>query len=182
MTRRLLHPSRLFALAFALLTAASCGDAATGIAGRDAGSLRPLVDTTSQPTLLACDPASTTQTATGIIGPLGGTLAIGATSVTIPANAVLAPTSFQLTIPASRLVEISVKAGNADHYVFLQPVVVTIDYGRCAGSLSPLTALSAWNIDEATKAPLENMGGVDARLLHTITFATIHFSGYAVAD
>lgn len=184
MTRRLLHPARLLALAVALVTATSCGDMPSGLSGRPpaTGSLFPIGGTSNQSTLLACDPAATSQTATALIGPLGGTLAIGTTSVTIPANAVLSPTTFQLTIPSSRLVEISVKAGGADHYVFAQPVLVTIDYGRCAGSLSPLSTLSVWNIDETTKALLQNMGGVDARLLHTITFSTIHFSGYAVAD
>jgi hypothetical protein len=39
-----------------------------------------------------------------------------------------------------------------------------------------------WYIDSDTKAMLEPMGGVDNKLLKTITFTTGHLSGYAVAN
>ena len=117
-----------------------------------------------------------------MIGPQGGTLAIGNTSVVIPRNAVLAATTFRLTIPASPLVEIAVRAGDAEHFVFDEPVLVTIDYGRCADAGADLPPLTAWHIDETSKALLENMSGVDFRALHVMTFYTGHLSGYAVAD
>jgi hypothetical protein len=102
--------------------------------------------------------------------------------VLIPANAVLSPTTFRLIVPASRIVEIAVRAGDAEHFLFEQPVLVTIDYGRCADALSRTGTLSVWHIDESSKALLENMSAVDLRLLHTISFYTGHLSGYAVAD
>ena len=106
---------------------------------------------------------------------------MGSIQVIVPANAVLAPTSFTLTVPASNYLELDVKADGADHFVFQRPVTVAIDYGRCG--LPPLHgALSAWNIDPDTKALLEEMPSVDTQLTHTIVFSTIHFSGYAVAD
>jgi hypothetical protein len=133
------------------------------------------------PALLEC-PASTTESATGIIGALGGVLSVGGTSVVIPANAVLAPTSFTLTVPASPYLEIEVTAGGADHFVFDKAVLVSIDYGRCGSSSLFEPAHEAWNIDPATKALLEKMPGVDIKLAHTVVFSTIHFSGYALVD
>jgi hypothetical protein len=183
--RQLARSGRAAALAIAFaVAAASCGDATTAPAAPDAGAdLRlPLIGGSSSSRLLECDPAPAAQTVTGIVDALGGTLAIGGTRVVIPANAVLGPTTFRMTIPASRLVEISVKAGEADHFVFALPVMVSIDYGRCAPELSALQPLSVWHIDESSKALLENMSGVDLRLFHTITFFTGHLSGYAVAD
>jgi hypothetical protein len=135
----------------------------------------------TSPKLLVC-PSSTTQTATGVIDALGGTLTAGGMSVVIPANAVLAPTSFTLTVPASQYVEIEVTAGGADHYVFVQPVVVILDYSRCGGGSLLSAPHQAWNIDPETKALLENMGGVDSKLTHQVSFSTIHFSGFAIAD
>jgi hypothetical protein len=130
--------------------------------------------------LLIC-PAATSQASTGLIGPLGGVLAVGGIRVIVPAGAVLAPTSFTLTVPESNYLEIDVKAGDADHFVFERPVVVAIDYGRCGLPLFH-SALSAWNIDPDTKALLHEMASVDSLLTHRIIFSTIHFSGYAVAD
>ncbi len=130
--------------------------------------------------LISC-PAPGTESSSGLIGPLGGVLAVGGIRVIVPVNAVLVPTSFSLTVPESNYLEIDVKAGDADHFVFERPVVVAIDYGRC-GLPRFHRALSAWNIDPDTKALLEEMPSVDSQLTHTITFSTIHFSGYAVAD
>ena len=42
--------------------------------------------------------------------------------------------------------------------------------------------LTVWYIDSETKAPLENMGGVDEKLTRTITFVTSHLSEYAIAN
>jgi hypothetical protein len=183
MSRRLPRTSRLLSLVALVLAATSCGDAATGVVpGGPDSLLVPVVGDARGVRLLQCDPPATAQTATAIIGPLGGTLALGNTKVVIPANAVLANTSFRLTIPVSRLVEISVRAGDAEHFVFEQPVAVSIDYGRCADERSLLSPLSVWHIDESTKSLLERMASVDVRLLHTVTFSTGHLSGYAVAD
>lgn len=132
------------------------------------------------PSLIQC-PAGTAQSATALIGPLGGVLAVGGTQVVIPANAVLSPATFTLSVPQSKYVEIEVTTDSSEHYVFAKPVVVTLDYSRCGSDLlrAPLTA---WNIDPQTKALLEPMVGVDDPLAQTVTFTTLHFSGYAVAD
>ena len=146
-----------------------------------AGARSSLLGFSNSPSLITC-PAPDSQSATGIIGPLGGVLSVGNTSVLIPANAVLDPTTFTLTVPSSKYVEIEVTANGGEHYLFAQPVTVTIDYGRCGRSNIDLTPLSAWNIDPVTKALLEQEPSVDDKLARTVTFTTIHFSGYAVAD
>jgi hypothetical protein len=135
----------------------------------------------SDPDLVIC-PAGEPQSATALIGPLGGVLAAGNTQVVIPANAVLSPTTFNLSVPASKYVEIEVTTDASEHYVFAQPVLVTIDYSRCSRSNLLRGPLSAWNIDPETKALLERMISVDNKLTQTVTFTTLHFSGYAVAD
>jgi hypothetical protein len=173
---------RISGIGSALLLAALVGcrsDSSTPTGpGRDQGPARSLGATGTA--LMEC-PASATETSTGLIGPLGGTLVVGGIQITVPANAVLSPTSFTLTVPQSNYLEIDLKAGDAEHFVFESPVVVAIDYGRCGLSRFH-SALSAWNIDPATKALLEEMPSVDSQLTHTIIFSTIHFSGYAVAD
>jgi hypothetical protein len=173
---------RISRLGGALLLAAlvGCpGDSSTPTGpGKDQGPSKSL--SAASTALITC-PAPAAQASTGLIGPLGGVLAVGGIRVIVPVNAVLAPTSFTLTVPASNYLEIDVKAGDADHFVFARPVIVAIDYGRC-GLPRFHSALSAWNIDPDTKALLEEMPSVDSQLTQTIIFSTIHFSGYAVAD
>jgi hypothetical protein len=180
-----------FRLLVALLTVAACsGDVASPTRPTDAGTVaarRPaLLPLITQPnatgaTLIAC-PTATTQSVTSRIGPLGGLLALGNTRVVIPLGAVLLPQDFTLTIPASPYAEIRVRAGSAEHYLFQHPVLMTIDYSRCATPELDQRPLAVWNVDEDSRALLEQMIGVDEKLTHTIVFTTIHLSGYAVAD
>jgi hypothetical protein len=183
----MIRASNLRHLAFVLLAGAACSG--------DRSPSAPITEPSPSPTtwnlpttwdftgatLIQC-PTSTALTATGIIGPGGGVLAAGYTLVIIPSNAVLTPTSFTLTVPASKYVEIEVHAAGTDHFVFATPVTVVIAYGRCNRADIEGSRLSAWNIDPVTKALLEQMLSFDDKLTQTITFSTIHFSGYAVAD
>ena len=172
-------------LALALLVSnlgagiACTGDhsASTGMTGLSA--TKDAFPSVNRGTLIKCS-TNTAQTVTRLVGPFGGALALGATTVVIPANAVLAPTVFTLTVPATKYAEIDVKAAGMAHFFFQAPVVLTIDYSRCDGIDGQ--ALTVWNIDPATKALLERMPSIDNKLTRTITFTTTHFSGYAVAD
>ena len=136
---------------------------------------------TGTPSLVSC-PGGDGGATSGLVGVLGGTLQLGSTRVSIPAGAVLSPTIFTLTTPASEHMEIRVTALNALHYVFRRPVTITIDYGRCAAEATDAAPLSVWYIDTGTKALLENMGGINDPVARTITFTTDHFSGYAIAN
>jgi hypothetical protein len=178
---RRIHLVLAASLALALAGAASCtADRAASPLPSDRSSLLGLSGG-SAPSLLNC-PAGATQSVTSTIGPLGGLLAVGNTRVLIPANAVLAPTEFTLTVPSSRYVEIEVTAAGSEHFLFELPVTVTIDYSRCSRSNIDLRPLTVWNIDPATKALLEPMPSVDNKLTRSVLFTTLHFSGYAVAD
>jgi hypothetical protein len=130
--------------------------------------------------LLEC-PVNGTTSSTAIVGALGGLVSVGETSISIPAGALLSPVELTVTVPQSNLMEIDISVSGTEHFVFELPVVVTVSYARCNRNLS-FTPLSVWYIDSATKEPLENMGGVDDKLLKTITFTTPHLSGYAIAN
>ena len=133
------------------------------------------------PALVQC-PVNTTSTTSAVVGPLGGIVNLGATSVQIPAGALLSPVTINVTEPASQFMEIDVSVEGVQHFVFELPIVVTISYARCGRSDLDLQPLSVWYIDSNTHELLEPMGGIDNKLARTITFTTPHFSGYAVAN
>jgi hypothetical protein len=174
------------ALTIALLVVAgSCRDAPT--APQAPSSATPpseflgLPGLFGQPKLLYC-PSDQPQKTSALLGINGGTLSIGGTSVTLPIGALLQDqTSVELSIPAGRYMEVDLTVNGGQHITFPQPVVVTIDYSRCNRLATLLARLSVWNIDTDTKALLQNMGGIDNKLAQSITFTTLHFSGFAIA-
>ena len=133
------------------------------------------------PSLLEC-PSTETTTTSAVVGLLGGVIQLGGTSITIPSGALTTPTLLQVTIPASRYMEIDVTAVGFTSFLFQQPVSVTIDYSRCARSDIDQQTLHVWHIDPVTKQLLEDMGGTDDKTSRRITFSTGHLSGYAVAN
>jgi hypothetical protein len=135
----------------------------------------------ASPSLIEC-PSSETATTSAVVGVLGGAIQLGGTSITIPSGALTAPTLLQLTIPASRYMEIDITAVGFTSFLFQQPVSVTIDYSRCARSDVDQQTLHVWHIDPNTKQLLEDMGGTDDKASRRITFSTGHLSGYAVAN
>jgi hypothetical protein len=171
------------ALVAALLVVGSCRDQTTApVTPGSTGGSAPASGLFNQsgPVLLAC-PTNETQSTSGLIGDLGGTLSLGGTSVAIPLGALLGPTTVEMTIPAGRDMEVDLTVNGGQHITFLQPVVVTIDYSRCNRLNTLLRRLSVWNIDPDTKALLQDMGGVDNKLAQTIVFLSTHFSGFAIA-
>jgi hypothetical protein len=165
-----------------LLGAVSCmKDGATTAPSMPAPSASRHEIVQGAPTLLAC-PSTGTQTITGVVGLLGGTLSLGPTKISIPLGAVLEPTLFQIVIPESQYMEVDVHAVGLTSFLFKRPVQVTIDYSRCADEAIPAGAqLQGVYIDGETKAVLQQMGGVDDHDSRRITFSTPHLSGYAVA-
>jgi hypothetical protein len=132
-------------------------------------------------TLVEC-PESTSSTASTLLGPLGGVLSAGGATVIVPQGALLEPVNVTLTVPASQYVEIDVSVSGVDHFLFELPVTVVISYARCNRSNLDRGSLTAWYIDRASKTLLAPMGGVDNKLLRTVTFTTGHLSGYALAN
>lgn len=163
----------LSSLAFAAFTA--CGEP-TAPDGREAGS-----SLFSSARLVVC-PTSESQTTSALIDPLlGGTISLGETSIAIPAGALTTPTLLTVTMPASKYVEVQIRALGIEHLLFERDVEITIDYGRCTRSDIDAAPLSVWYIESLTGLPLENMGGVDDKQARTVRFSTDHLSSYAIA-
>ena len=132
------------------------------------------------PTLASC-PTTETHSAQRTVGILGGSITAGGTSIHIPAGAVVTPTAFEVTVPASAHMEVAVTAQGHAHYRFLLPVTIEIDYSRCDSKVADAT-LSVYHIDELLKTLLERMLGVDDKARRRYTFVTDHLSGYAIAN
>ena len=131
--------------------------------------------------LVEC-PSAVSRSVSGTLGVLGGTLELDGTRITLPPLAVLRPTRFTLTLPASDYMEVQVRAGDAEHFRFTLPATIVIDYSRCTRSDIDKAPLSVWHIDTVTKALLDIMGGADDKTARTVTFQTDHLSGFSIAQ
>lgn len=169
---------RLAALALAAVFATSCADGSDGaLTGPEGAALAA----SSGPSPLEC-PVSTTSSKTALISLLGGTIELDGHRVVIPAEAVLQPTEFTLTVPASNYVEVDIKAAGQEHYEFRKPVSLTLSYARCTRTNIDKEALRIYYIDSQTKALIDDMGGTDDKAARSVTTGTDHFSGYVIGQ
>jgi hypothetical protein len=170
------------ALALTLALTATCGgaDRVTGLS-ENRPSQDPALLGLFRHRLIYC-PSATTSTVTQTVGLLGGTLSVAGIMVSIPPGALLGDTPLTLTVPASQYMEIDVSVPGTTSFLFQQPITATINYSRCTGLIARFLPLTAWHINTATKALLEPMVSVDNKLLRSVTFTTIHLSGYALAN
>ena len=169
--------AEVISVAMAMLVAlSSCGERRATAPDASASA-----STSSSPTLVEC-PTNQTDNTTGLVGVLGGVLSLDGSSISIQAGALGAPQLFQMTVPASRFMEIDISAVGLQTFLFRDSVSVTIDYSRCSRSNLDPSALHVYHIDPLTKALLEDMGGTVDATNQRITFKTNHLSGYALAD
>ena len=131
--------------------------------------------------LLRC-PVSTTRSASGTIGLLGGSIAVDGHSISLPPGAVVFPTRFTLTVPASDHVQVEIHADGHERFQFLLPASVTMSYERCAGTDIDADDLSVWYISGLAGTLLELMGGSADPEARDITFSTDHLSGFIIAN
>ena len=179
---------RLLAVAIASVALGACADAPTTpqrtaqppAAPAAPSSLLGLSFGFGGPTYVQC-PSYTSESTTGVIGPLGGVLALGNQVVNIPEGALLSTQLFQLTVPASRYMKVDVTAVGLDHFLFQKPISVTIDYSRCADAATAGKDLEVWYVSPLLNIPLDNMGGENDPTNRRITFSTDHLSGYVIA-
>jgi hypothetical protein len=169
---------RIVLMTFVLGFALSACARETPVSAPDASAL---LTASSGPALLSC-PTNETGSASGTVTPLGGLVSLDGHSIQIPGGALIAPITLTLTEPASRYMEISIRAGDGEHFQFEAPVLVTISYARCSRSNIEHGPLQVWHIDETTHEPIEMMPGVDDKLTRTVSFWTNHLSGYAIAE
>ena len=166
------NAARLFgAIGILLLPACDAPDPVAYAGGRTAASGSPV-------TLMECA-SSESDSALGVLGPLGGLLELGGHRVQVPLWAVLKPTLFSISAPPSKYMVLDVSAYGLPDFWFQRPIQVTIDYSRCAEGAVPS---GVWYIDHDTGELLENMGGVNDPVRRQITFTTSHLSAYALAD
>lgn len=176
-------PLRKCLMAVSATALLSCDSAQiTSMSGDSTNTVRRI--SVTEPTvgkLVAC-PTNESVSNTAEIGPLGGLLSVAGASISIPAGALLSAATVTVTVPSSNYVEIDVKVDGAEHFVFAQPVVITMSYARCSRNNLNLTPLTAWYFDQQTGELLEAMPSVDNKLLRTVTFTTGHLSGYILAN
>jgi hypothetical protein len=165
------------ALGVGLLGLVACGDGSP----TDLAVTHPRHTEVSEPTLIEC-PTQQARSTTVTLDESGGTITVRGGKMVVPAGAILEPTRFTLTVPASLYAEISVTANGADHFQFEKAVSLTISYSQCSRAKLEKGALSAWYIAPETKALLEYMGGEDDKVSRTVTFRTDHLSEYAIAN
>lgn len=172
-------PVRFAALALGAAVLASCAEG--GAAGRVTAPEAPRASSSLASTLIEC-PSETSASASALVGPLGGTVAVGGHRLVIPPLAVPLPTEFTVTAPASGYLELDVRAGGQEHYTFQKPVSLTLSYARCTRSDINKAPLRVFYIDPVTNAVLEDMGGTDDKTARTVTIGTGHLSGYAIGQ
>lgn len=172
--------SAISAAGAAILLACSAPDIAAP-PSQTVGKQQLLFGGSSSPSLLEC-PSGESASASALVTTAGGTVSAGGVSIVIPAGALLQDANVTVSVPASKYVEADISVEGSEHFIFEQPVVVTVSYARCARSDIDLRPLSAWYIDSDTKALLEKMPSVDNKLSRTVTFTTGHLSGYAIAN
>jgi hypothetical protein len=129
--------------------------------------------------LLVC-PTNAEVRAAAWIGPAGGSVEARGATLTVPVGAVATPTQFEVVVPVSQTMVVDIHAVGAEGFQFLRPATITLNFARCDGSI-PMDSLQGANVDLATGAILEYMGGTVDRSGHRLSFLTPHLSGYAVA-
>ena len=169
---------RSAALSLSVLAAASCTDAPA--AGGITAPEQALASQSTGPTLLEC-PVDRTVSASALVGPLGGVVSVGGHQLIIPPLAVLLPTEFTVTVPASNYLRVDVTAGNGQHYQFQKPVSLTLSYARCTRSDIGKANLRIFYVDDANVI-LQDMGGTDDKAARTVTTGTDHLSGYVIGE
>ena len=180
MLRRILPAAAAVLLAAVL---AACGDSPTDPSSARAPRRLLRGAELQAVQFISCPTEDTQLDALGVVSFWGGEIEGAETTIAVPIAAVDETTGIAVSVPASPYFEVQFSANGGDHYEFDAPVTVTVDYSRCSDSaIRSHAALRVVYVDEVTKQPLEDMGGVVDSAARTITFQTGHFSSYVIAD
>ena len=125
--------------------------------------------------LLRCTPQPA-DSATQVIGPLGGTITAGANSFTVPAGALLTPVSITMVAASDTVNRVHFEPEGLQ---FLQPASLTMSYANCDTFGAMIPKNIAWTTD--LLAILDYLKSWDDHSEQTVTGQVNHFSEYAVA-
>jgi len=125
--------------------------------------------------LLTCSPLPY-DSATQVIGPLGGTIQVGMDTLVVPAGALLAPVAITMVAPSDTV--------NRVHFApegltFQQPASLTMGYANCNTLGVNIPKNIAFTTDAL--AILEYLKSWDTKNDQTVRGEVNHFSEYAVA-
>jgi hypothetical protein len=125
--------------------------------------------------LVQCAPLAP-DSASAVIGPEGGVIAVGPHRLSIPAGALDTPTTITAIAPADSVNRIEF---TPQGLTFAQPASLTMSYANC-GALAQLVPKRLAYTSDAL-AILELLPSVDDLLAHQVTGQLGHFSDYAIA-
>ena len=173
----------LYATAAISLAVVACSDLPTQLEPPGVGPDQlPAANTALTRLQLMICPTQETHRVRETIGEEGGVIRTRGASITIPADAVPRPTTFEVIVPASRFLEVEIHAIGRETYLFAKPAVIRISYARCPEDATPPDVdLQGVYIDDVTNEVLEIMGGAVDQSNNKVSFLTSHLSGYAVA-
>jgi hypothetical protein len=135
-----------------------------------------LIGSWPEPTgLVRCRPLAA-DSVTQTIGPAGGTLSVGAHQLTVPAGALLEPTTITAVAPFSPVIQVRFQPQGL---VFLLPATLQMSYQNCNGLAQLVPKQIAYTTDDLNI--LELLVSSDDLLSQRITAPLQHFSTYAVA-
>jgi len=125
--------------------------------------------------LLACTPLAA-DSVTQTIGPEGGTIQVGANTLSVPAGALDSAVSITAVAPSDSVNRVNFQP---EGLTFLQPASLTMSYANCStiGSLFPKRV--AYTTD--LLLILEYLPSVDDLSGQSVTGQVQHFSDYAIA-
>jgi hypothetical protein len=173
-----------YLVALPLLLAAACStdsvrDPVAPLASAELAPLSATPQSLEFEALLPC-PSKKGVSTRAVIGRDGGIVYVDGHVLLVPRGAVSKKTSFKISAPASKYLELDITADGEDSFQFNSPVIVRVNYARCPESALPKSPLAAWWID-SNKARLGVMPSYDDRERRALTFVTDHLSGYAIA-
>lgn len=178
--------TRLFTALWAVVWLAGCGlpSDSAGPSSPDPTPnhlLRPITNLLGhtlqglQGTLMSCQ-SLPAQQVERVIGPAGGTIQIGPHRLSIPSNALSAPTVISAELPSDPVS--SVRFGPAG-LQFAQPATLTLSYAHCNGLGLLLPKRIAYTTD--LLAIITYLLSTDDPLARKVSAPLDHFSRYAVA-
>jgi hypothetical protein len=135
-----------------------------------------------RPVKLVTCPSKVLALSFAVLGPQGGQLTAGPATLAVPPGALSAARVFAISVPRSRYMDVQILALGDEHFVFDQPVTITLDYSRCDLDELGEESLTAWFVDTESLQPLTPMLTEDDRLARRAVFVTDHLSRYALAQ